>query len=148
MARIWSMMDVGKRSLANSQTSLQTVAHNIASKSTDGYSRQRVDLVTNEPIGEGNLRIGMGARAGTVTRTVNPYLEKQLEREGNGLGYSDARAETLGRVEQVYNEQINKGLNQFVGEFFNSFKELSNNPESLAARTASDVLPEREMITD
>jgi flagellar hook-associated protein 1 FlgK len=136
MARIWSMMDVGKRSLANSQTSLQTVAHNIASKSTDGYSRQRVDLVTNEPIGEGNLRIGMGARAGTVSRTVNPYLEKQLEREGNGLGYADARADTMGRVEQVYNEQINKGLNQFAGEFFNAFKELSNNPESLAARTA------------
>ena len=61
MSRIWSMMDVGRRSLANSQTALQTTAHNVANRSTEGYSRQRVDLVTNLPIGEGKLRIGMGA---------------------------------------------------------------------------------------
>lgn len=135
MPRIWSMMDIGKRSMANSQTSLQTVAHNIANKDTAGYSRQRVDQVTNEPVGEGRLRIGMGARAATVSRTNNSYLEKQLEREGTTLGFAEGRADLLGRVEQVYNEQSTKGLNQFMGEFFNSFRELSNNPESLAARS-------------
>jgi flagellar hook-associated protein 1 FlgK len=129
------MMDVGKRSLANSQTSLQTVAHNIANKSTEGYSRQRVEQVTNEPVGEGNLRIGMGARPGAITRTNNEFLEKQIQKERNNLGYMEGRADTLGRVEEVYNEQVNKGLNQFMAEFFNSFRELSNNPENLAART-------------
>ncbi|NCN95562.1 MAG: flagellar hook-associated protein FlgK, partial [Bdellovibrionales bacterium] len=135
MSRIWSMMDVGKRALMNSQTSLQTVAHNIANKSTEGYSRQRVELQTNEPVGEGRLRIGMGARAGVITRTNNSYLEKQLQQENSALGFLNGRADTLGRVEEVYNEQVNKGLNQFMGEFFNSFRELSNNPESLASRT-------------
>ncbi len=135
MSRIWSMMDVGRRSLANSQTALQTTAHNVANRSTEGYSRQRVDFVTNEPIGEGKLRIGMGARAGAVTRTNNEYLEKQIEREGNTLGYYNTRQEMLGRVEQVYNEQVNEGLNHSLGNFFNSFRELSNNPESLATRT-------------
>lgn len=135
MSRIWSMMDVGRRSLANSQTALQTTAHNVANKSTEGYSRQRVDMVTAEPIGQGKLRIGMGARASQVTRTNNEYLEKQLEREGNQLGFQSARADMLGRVEQVYNEQVNKGLNHSLGNFFNSFRELSNNPESLATRT-------------
>ena len=41
----------------------------------------------------------------------------------------------MSRVEQVYNEQTNKGLNQYMTGFFNSFRELSNNPESLASRT-------------
>ncbi len=135
MSRIWSMMDVGRRSLANSQTALQTTAHNIANKSTEGYSRQRVDMVTNESVGEGRLRIGMGARASQVNRTNNEYLEKQLEHEGNQLGYQTSKSEMLGRVEQVYNEQVNKGLNHSLGNFFNSFRELSNNPESLATRT-------------
>ena len=40
MAKINSMMDVGKRSMMNSQTALQTVAHNIANKSTEGYTSQ------------------------------------------------------------------------------------------------------------
>jgi len=135
MSKISAMLDVGKRSLSNSQTALQTVSHNIANKSTEGYSRQRVDLVTNVPIGEGNIRIGMGARAGSVSRTNNPWLEKQIQKEGQNMGFMDSRADALGRVEQVYNEQMNKGLNQYVTEFFNGFRELSNNPESLTSRT-------------
>lgn len=135
MSRIWSMMDVGRRSMMNSQTALQTTAHNISNKATEGYSRQRVELVTNLPVGEGKLRIGMGAKAAAVTRTNNPYIEKQLEREGTNLGYLGARSDMLARVEQVYNEQTNKGLNHSIGKFFNSFRELSNNPESLATRT-------------
>ncbi len=135
MSKISAMMDTGKRSLMNSQTALQTVGHNIANKSTEGFSRQRVELMTNTPIGEGNLQIGMGARAGVVTRVNNPWLEKQIQREGMSMGFQDSRADALSRVEQVYNEQTNKGLNQYMTDFFNSFRELSNNPESLASRT-------------
>ncbi len=135
MSKIGAMMDVGKRSLQNSQTALQTVSHNIANKSTEGYSRQRVDLEANVPIGEGNLRIGMGARAASVTRTNNPWLEKQIQKEQTSLGYENGRADSLARVEQIFNEQENKGLNQYMTQFFNAFRELSNNPESLASRT-------------
>ncbi|MDG0817008.1 flagellar hook-associated protein FlgK [Bdellovibrio svalbardensis] len=135
MSKISAMMDTGKRSLMNSQTSLQTVGHNIANKSTEGYSRQRVELLSNTPIGEGGLQIGMGARAGVVTRVNNPWLEKQIQKEGMSMGFEDSRADAMGRVEQIYNEQNNKGLNQYVTDFFNGFRELSNNPESLASRT-------------
>ncbi len=129
------MMDVGKRSLSNSQTALQTVSHNIANKSTEGYSRQRVDIVANEPIGSGSTRIGMGARATQVSRVNNPWLEKQIQREQQSLGQAETKADALARVEQVYNEQGTKGLNHQLNEFFNSFRELSNTPESLASRT-------------
>ncbi|AHI04882.1 FlgK, flagellar hook-associated protein [Bdellovibrio bacteriovorus W] len=135
MSKISAMMDTGKRSLMNSQTALQTVGHNIANKTTEGFSRQRVELTTNQPIGEGNLQIGMGARASVVTRVNNPWLEKQIQKEGTSMGFQDARTDALSRVEQVYNEQSNKGLNQYLTDFFNSFRELSNNPESLASRT-------------
>lgn len=135
MSRIWSMMDVGKRSLGNAQTGLQTVGHNIANKSTEGFSRQRVEFVANEPISMGRYQIGMGAKTTSVTRTNNQHLEKQLQMEGSHLAYSEAKAKSLGQVEQIFNEQVNRGLNQYVGEFFNAFRELANNPESLAART-------------
>lgn len=129
------MMDIGRRTMMNSQTALQTVSHNIANKETEGFSRQRVEQQTNVPTGMGKLRMGNGARAVKVTRTNNPYLEKQIQKESVNLGGSQTRAEVLARVEQVYNEQVNKGLNKYMAEFFNSFRELSNNPESLAART-------------
>lgn len=135
MSKVGAMMDVGKRSLANSQTALQTVSHNIANKSTEGYSRQRVELLSNEPIGVGNIRIGMGARPGSISRANNPWLEKQIQKEKTSLGFQNGRTDSLSRVEQVFNEQQNKGLNQYMTQFFNAFRELSNNPESLASRT-------------
>lgn len=121
--------------MMNSQTALQTAGHNIANKSTEGYSRQRVDLVSNTPVGSGSLRYGMGARAASITRVNNPYLDRQLGNETAGAGYNDGRAEALSRVEQVYNEQSNRGLNQFLSDFFSSLQEMANNPESLATRT-------------
>lgn len=135
MPKINAMMDIGKRSMSNSQTALQTVSHNIANKSTEGYSRQRVDQVTNEAVGEGKLRMGMGARAVKVSRINNPFLERQLATETNKKGFTDGQGDNLMRVEQIFNEQINKGLNQFSNNFFNAFRELANNPESLATRT-------------
>lgn len=135
MSKIHSMMDIGKRSMMNSQTALQTSGHNIASKDVEGFSRQRVEIQTNVPIGSGKLRYGMGSKAAAVTRVNNPYLEKQLGKERSLSGFYDGKAEAMGRVEQVYNEQLNKGLNSFMGDFFNSMQEMANNPESLATRT-------------
>lgn len=135
MSKIHAMMDIGKRTMMNSQSALQTVSHNIANKNTEGYSRQRVDVQSASPINEGRLQFGMGARAATVSRTSNPFLEKQLQREGATKGYLDSQAELMVRVEQVFNEQSIKGLNQYISDFFNGFRELANTPESITART-------------
>jgi len=121
--------------MMNSQTALQTSGHNIANKSTEGFSRQRVEIQTNVPVGSGKLRYGMGSKSAAVTRINNPYLERQIGNERSLGGFHDGKAEAMARVEQVYNEQQNKGLNQFVADFFSSIQELANNPESLATRT-------------
>jgi flagellar hook-associated protein 1 FlgK len=135
MSRITSLMDTGKRSMMNSQTALQTAGHNIANKTTEGYSRQRVDIESMSSFTEGQLRVGMGARAAQVSRINNPYIEKQIQRESAQMSYHESRADALARVEDIFNEQSNKGLNQYLTDFFNSWRELSNSPESLASRT-------------
>ncbi len=135
MAKIGSMMDMGKRSMMNSQTALQTVAHNIANRTTEGYTRQRVDQVTNVPIQEGRLQIGQGARAAQISRINNSFVDSQVQKESSQMSYLNSQTEHIGQVEQVFNEQQNKGLNQYISDFFNSFRELSNNPESVTTRT-------------
>ncbi|MBN8539457.1 MAG: flagellar hook-associated protein FlgK [Deltaproteobacteria bacterium] len=135
MSKIHSMMDIGKRSMMNSQTALQTSGHNISNKSTEGFSRQRVEIQTNVPIGSGKTRYGMGSKTAAVTRVNNSFLERQIGNERSLSGFYDGKAEAMARVEQVYNEQQNKGLNQFVADFFSSVQEMANNPESLATRT-------------
>lgn len=121
--------------MMNSQTALQTSGHNISNKSTEGFSRQRVEIQTNVPIGSGKTRYGMGSKTAAVTRVNNSFLERQIGNERSLSGFYDGKAEAMARVEQVYNEQQNKGLNQFVADFFSSVQEMANNPESLATRT-------------
>lgn len=135
MAKIHGLLDMGRRGMAVSQSALQTTSHNIANKSTEGYSRQRVDVETNPAIGDGNQRVGTGSRLSAISRTNNPWLEKQLEREGSNLSYLEGRSAALQRLESAFNEQSVKGLNSTMADFFNSFRELANNPESLTNRT-------------
>lgn len=85
--------------MMNSQTALQTSGHNIASKNVDGYSRQRVEIQTNVPVGQGKTRYGTGARTAAVTRVNNPFLERQIGNERSLAGFHDGKAEGMGRVE-------------------------------------------------
>lgn len=128
-------MNIAQRSMMNSQTGLQTVSHNIANKNTEGYSRQRLEIQSSPPTNLGRLQIGTGAKTQAVTRVNNPHLEKQIQFEQMKLGFGEGKMAYLNRVENIFNEQINKGLNHFMAEFFNAFRELSNYPESLPIRT-------------
>lgn len=135
MSKVSSVMNIAQRSMMNSQTGLQTVSHNIANKNTEGYTRQRLEIQATAPIGMGKVQIGTGSKTAAVTRTNNPHLEKQIQFEQMKLGYGDGKMAYLNRVENIFNEQATKGLNHFMGEFFNAFRELSNYPESLPIRT-------------
>ena len=135
MARVSNLMTVGRRSMMNSQTGLHTVAHNIANKETEGYSRQRTETHSNFATGSGKRRIGLGAQAATVSRTNNPYLERQIGNEQSELATAQGRQEGLGRIEQIYNEQSVEGFNASLTSFFNAFRDLATNPESMPRRT-------------
>jgi flagellar hook-associated protein 1 FlgK len=135
MAKLHGLLDMGRRGMALNQTALQTTSHNIANKSVEGFSRQRVEAETNPAVSSGQHRVGTGAKLGTVTRTNNPFIEKQIEREGANLAFLEGRSSALQRLESTFNEQTVKGLSNAMGDFFNSFRELANNPESLTTRT-------------
>ncbi len=135
MAKINGLMDMGRRGMMLSQTALNTTSHNISNKSTEGYSRQRVDIVTNPAIDEGRYSSGTGARLGGINRINNPWLEKQLEQEGSQYSFLDAKANALTGLENVINEQNVDGINASISNFFNSFRDLANNPESAVPRT-------------
>jgi flagellar hook-associated protein 1 FlgK len=135
MSKVSSVMNMGQRSMMNAQTGLQTVSHNIANKNTEGFTRQRLEVQATAPTEMGRVQIGTGSKTTAVTRTNNPHLEKQIQGEQMKMGFEEGKMAHLNRVENIFNEQVNKGLNHFMGEFFNAFRELSNTPESLPVRT-------------
>lgn len=135
MAKIHGMMDIGKRAMALNQTAIQTTSHNITNKSTEGFSRQKVDFSTNPSVNEGRYQMGTGVRSAAISRVNNPWLEKQIETQSSSFSRLDQKTQSLARLEAAVNEQNVQGINTAIGNFFNSFRELANSPESAVART-------------
>lgn len=130
-----NLLAIAKSGLDASRKALKTTGHNIANVNTEGYSRQRVNQVTNPPIEtQGNL-IGSGVRVKGVDRIADPYIEKRLNKATSDTEYFDARANKLAEVEMIFNDLDGEGLHKVMNDFFNSFRELANQPENETIRS-------------
>ena len=55
MQSTFAPIDLGKRGLVATTQGLQTIGHNLSNASTEGYSRQRVEMHATEPLYEPQL---------------------------------------------------------------------------------------------
>ena len=68
---------LGSSALLVNQAMMDTTSHNIANVNTPGYSRQQVELGTQEGQYTGAGFFGRGVKVQTVTRATNDFLVKQ-----------------------------------------------------------------------
>ncbi len=129
------LFSIGSSSLRTSKRSLETTSHNISNANTEGYTRQRVSLETNQPIQEGSNVLGNGVNVKEVRRVHDNLIEKSLTRAMSNNSFDSEREYQLERVEEVFNEINSDGLNKVLNRFFNSFRELSNQPENEVVRS-------------
>jgi flagellar hook-associated protein 1 FlgK len=129
------LLNIGRTGLNVSKKALETTGHNIANVNTEGYSRQRVNQQTNTPVNKGGIIHGTGANIKDVTRVHDPFIEKRLNSNISESEFFDNRSKELVLVENVFNEIDNDGLNKVLNKFFNSFRELANQPENETIRS-------------
>ena len=136
-------IEIGKRSLNAHQTSITTAGHNITNANTEGYSRQRVQLKSFDPIYMPDLsraevpgQIGQGMEAESVTRVRDEMLDQRIVAQSNEESYWDTRSKYYTMLEQVYNEPDDVSVRTTMDKFWESWQELSLNPESQAHREA------------
>lgn len=131
------------RSLQTQQRSINTTAHNIANANTEGYSRQRVIMETtpafpvpalNKPGGTG-WQVGSGVNSQEIRRIRDMFLDNQIRHETGILGFWEQRQDILKQVEVVFNEPSSTGLSTLIGQFWDSWQELSKYAESSPVRT-------------
>jgi flagellar hook-associated protein 1 len=129
------MLNIAKSGISSSRKSMATTAHNISNVNTEGYSRQRALQQNRPPVGSGNVMIGTGSHISHVKRIHSEYVEKRLTNTLSEQGYFEQRASQLEMIENIFNEVNNDGLTKSMNAFFNSFKQLSNQPESTTIRS-------------
>lgn len=128
------LFSIGRSSLRTSKKSLATTSHNIANANTEGYSRQVVTAETNTPLQSGKNVFGTGVNIRNVKRVHDKLIEDKLQSTMTKHNYNEERTFQLGRVEEIFNEINSEGMNKVLNRFFNSFRELSNQPENEVVR--------------
>lgn len=128
------------RGLAVQQLSLDTTGHNIANANTPGYSRQTVNLVTTMPeriTGMGGLPIlvGTGVDVESVTRARNAFIDTQYWEEKNGQGYWQAQADSLKKVEDIFHDTQDSGIQAAMNQFWQAMQTLAADAGDYGART-------------
>ncbi len=130
-----NLLNIGKTGLHASKKSLEVTGHNIANANTEGYSRQKVNQSTNIPLTQDGLMTGTGVRVKSITRVNDKFVEKRLRDTLSNGEYYNNRADQLGQVEEIFNEIDNDGLNKVLNRFFNSFRDLANQPDNETVRS-------------
>jgi flagellar hook-associated protein 1 FlgK len=115
---------------------MSTTSHNIANANTDGFSRQEVRTETSISLPEGDYVVGTGADIQSIRRSHDELVEKKLNTSITGHKFNEERTLQLGHVEEIFNEINSEGMNKILNRFFNSFRELSNQPENETVRNA------------
>lgn len=137
-------LDTAVSGLRVAQYSVDTAAHNIANADTEGYSRQEVMQRAVPPprsrYGAGGVpyqQIGHGVEMSGVRRLRDALLDTQYRDVRGRHDEYLARSSALDQTEVIINEPSDQGLQARLSEFFNSFKDLATQPESVAARAAT-----------
>ncbi|HHY81569.1 MAG TPA: flagellar hook-associated protein FlgK [Clostridiales bacterium] len=136
MSGIFSTFNTAKRGMFAQQQAINTTGHNIANANTEGFSRQRVQLVTTPGYSLPNVgMVGTGVDIADVTRIRDAYLDVQIRLEKGIAGQYQARLEILEQVEMVFMEPSDTGLNTTMGLMWDAWQELAKSPENSNART-------------
>jgi flagellar hook-associated protein 1 FlgK len=129
------LFSIGRSSLRTSKKALETTSHNIANSNTEGYSRQRITMETGTPLPSGKNVFGSGVNVQSVKREHDSLVEKKLNNSLTQNKFDEERTTHLGRVEEIFNEINSDGMNKIMNRFFNTFRELSNQPENEVVRS-------------
>ncbi len=139
MSGLFFGLNIALKGMTAQQTGLEVTAHNIANANTEGYSRQRVNLESSQPISglvTGGGQLGSGVDVGSITRVRQQYLDTQVRNQTSGLEHQTAVAGTMEQVETVFMEPSDNGLNAQIAEFWNQWQALAADPASTPIRTA------------
>ena len=129
------------RGLYGNQVSLDTVGNNITNAATPGYSRQTVNLTTTKPQTMpgvyGDFKIGTGVDVDSVVRARDTFADRQYWKENSNLNKSTTQQYTLSKIESVFQEPTDTGLQTVISQFYKSWQTLSTNAGEYSNRVVA-----------
>jgi flagellar hook-associated protein 1 len=141
------------RGLIAQQTLLDTAGHNISNASTDGYSRQKVNLGASNALTvstQGSVnptgQLGSGVDVTGFARVRDTFLDSQFRAQNTALQQQQARADGLNNAELSLAEPGTSGVSAALDKFWTAWGDLEKTPDLDAAKQA--VVSAGSALTD
>lgn len=127
------MLTIGTAAANTFKTALDVTSHNVANVGTEGYSRQRAEILSNAPSIVGTAFLGGGSKVDLIQRIQAEYIQSQLYNTNANVERYDQQAMLSRQVEGVVASN-DAGVQEFMQRFFDSMQALSDNPTSSTNR--------------
>lgn len=127
---------VASRAMEASQASINIVGNNISNVNTEGYTRQRVDIVSVTTSGKTEkyatpvVSTGIGAKAVRTTQLRDPYIDARYRTQNAEANRYDTMVKGLSNLEDVFDEASTEALQGELSSFINDLQSLTQSPTS------------------
>ena len=128
------ILGIARRALQAHQSAMSVASNNIANVNTEGYSRQRITLTAGKSVVTPQGILGSGVNIQSIERIRSNFVDQQLLNERPNFYRYEFVSTALHFVEDIFGEPSDFGLTRNLEDFFDSFHDLANDPESTTAR--------------
>jgi flagellar hook-associated protein 1 FlgK len=135
-ASLFSMLTMGSNALQTQQIMLNIAGQNVANAATEGYTRQRGDILQQPDARIGGLFFGHGSNVALIERVRESLIDDRFRQESSVLGEFQVRMDFLGQLEDILAEPSQEGIAATLAGFFDSLQELTNNPGNDGVRAS------------
>ncbi len=135
MGLLNSALHIGRNALLGYQSALQVVGSNISSAGSPDYTRltPQLDPLQGVPAA-GGLQPGAGVTLSGIRRNIDDALENRVRIAIGDVESTRAEQSALAQAETFFDDVSGSGVATRLSDFFNSFDNLQNSPEDVAAR--------------
>ncbi|TDI79278.1 MAG: flagellar hook-associated protein FlgK [Caldithrix sp.] len=134
MPNISRILGIARRALQAHQSAMNVASNNIANVNTEGYSRRRIELSAGRSIATPQGVLGSGVNIQGIERIRSSFIDQQLLNERPNFYQYEFKSTALNFIEDIFGEPSDFGLTRNMEDFFDSFHDLANDPESATAR--------------
>src|SRR3954462_12476480 len=141
MASTFGGINTALTSLYAQRRGLDVTGQNIANASTEGYTRQRVQMQAqtgslNPGVYSTTDAVGGGVTVSAVERNRNAYLDERGRTEHANSAYLSTQKSSYNAIEDVFAEPSDTALQSRLHDMWDGWNDVANNWQDPSTRSA------------
>lgn len=140
----FSGFTMAQLALSASQRAIDVAGQNVSNVNTTGYTRQRLDLTSINPVGASfssslfDNKVGQGVMMNGITQIRDPYLDIQYRNQLAKTGTADATDNILEKIGNIFDETDRTGIRSAFNDIISQLTNIAKTSE--AGEESSDAL--------